>query len=123
MTFLIAVVAAASFWSMLILVYVHRRGGIWHLGGSRGVVLGEQCSARTNQLFQFSIPSLEVVQVAHDCLPVVHARWERCLRVDLQKDGLRESPDVASSKADSLKLVCLVSISKLAMYSSVVMPG
>src|SRR5882724_1777533 len=123
MTFLIAVVAATSFWSMLVLVYVHRCGGIWCLGGSGGVGLGEWCSAQMNQLFQFSITSLEAVQVVHNCLPVLHARWERCLRVDLQKDGLRESLDVASSKADSLKLVCLVSISKLAMYSSVVMPG
>ena len=60
--------------------------GVW--------VWGEWCSAWMNQLLQFGIPPLEAVQVVHDCLPIVHASWERGLRIDLQKDGLRESPDI-----------------------------
>src|SRR5882724_7326152 len=52
----------------------------------------------------------------HDCLPVVHARQEGCLRVDLQKDGLRESSDVgvlygcfmeASPSGEHLKVGCV----------------
>src|SRR5882724_11072089 len=94
MTFLIAVVATVSFWSTLVLVYVHRHRGIWCLCGSGGVGLGEKCSAWLNRLFQFGIPSLESVQVAHDFLPIVHTRWEKGLRIDLQKDGLGESLDI-----------------------------
>jgi len=49
---------------------------------------------------------------------------ERCLRVDLQKDGFGESLDIGIL----LGLLCLrtvlpASISKLALYLSAVMPG